>query len=467
MKWYFKVLRQYADFSGRARRKEYWMFVLFNAIFLFVASIIDIILAWMLDLWSPYTADYSTMRCYLTYSFAMMLPSLAVVIRRLHDIGKSGWWILISLIPLVGGIWLLVLMFRDSQKEDNRYGANPKISPCNPTAKARLRSLAITLTLAAIVGIINWMLTYFPFLFHGFGIMHNLFVIRFLIPSLLFLVIGILLFPHKSSGSMFITEVRQRAGIMMIIYAAIITIMPALRVIAASYPAVIYKISDWIHLILYLALLFFVIALYRSNRKTLRIASVFLMVMSGILIIWDIYFNSVNSYSFSLNWISNMNILLLLLPIYPVSLMLLAAVFMPRKTEDLEEVEQFGYSERSEQISFSKTSDGSEDLLSDNFALLHVYRQGAIKGFLISYNLHLGKEVVFRVKNKSKTTIKITNAGVQTLWAKTEVKKKLPINIQLGNEYYIRCSMKFGFFVGRPKLELVDNQTGKIEFERI
>jgi uncharacterized membrane protein YhaH (DUF805 family) len=117
--WYLKCLKQYADFSGRARRKEYWMFALFNMIFFIVAMILDNVLGLTVGE-LPYGAFY------FLYALAVLIPGLAVSVRRLHDVGKSGWMILISLIPIVGGIWLLVLMLTDSNLEENQFGANPK-----------------------------------------------------------------------------------------------------------------------------------------------------------------------------------------------------------------------------------------------------------------------------------------------------------------------------------------------------
>ena len=119
MNWYLKVLKQYADFSGRARRKEYWMFVLFNMIFAIVAMILDNVLGIAME-----EIGYGPL--YGLYVLAMLIPGLAVAVRRLHDVGKSGWMILISLIPLIGAIWLLVLMVTDSNHGENQYGQNPK-----------------------------------------------------------------------------------------------------------------------------------------------------------------------------------------------------------------------------------------------------------------------------------------------------------------------------------------------------
>jgi uncharacterized membrane protein YhaH (DUF805 family) len=112
LEWYLKVLRNYAGFQGRARRKEYWMFVLINVIVSVVLSILEAI------------ANLSNVLTGL-YSLAVLLPSLAVGVRRLHDTGRSGWWLLISLIPLIGAIILLVFMCQESQENENQYGPNP------------------------------------------------------------------------------------------------------------------------------------------------------------------------------------------------------------------------------------------------------------------------------------------------------------------------------------------------------
>jgi len=119
MNWYLKVLKQYADFSGRARRTEYWMFALFNVIFLIIAMLIDNVAGLTFGA-LPYGVFYSI------YALAVLIPGLAVAVRRLHDVGKSGWMILIAFIPVIGAIWLLVLTVTDSNPGENQYGANPK-----------------------------------------------------------------------------------------------------------------------------------------------------------------------------------------------------------------------------------------------------------------------------------------------------------------------------------------------------
>lgn len=101
-----------------------------------------------------------------------------------------------------------------------------------------------------------------------------------------------------------------------------------------------------------------------------------------------------------------------------------------------------------------------------DYALLHVYRYGGA-GALVSYDLHLGDSVICRVTNNSKKTIRIKKDGLNTIWAKTEVKQELPINIKIGNDYYIRCGITMGLMVGRPSIQLVDNMVGEVEYKSI
>lgn len=119
MNWYLKCWKQYADFSGRARRKEYWIFSLINYIIIFFLYILQIVMIES-TLWLIFPIIF------FLYAVVVFLPGLAVNIRRLHDIGKSGWWYLIYLIPIIGAIWLTVLMCLDSEPGENQWGENPK-----------------------------------------------------------------------------------------------------------------------------------------------------------------------------------------------------------------------------------------------------------------------------------------------------------------------------------------------------
>lgn len=116
MNYYIEVIKNYAVFTGRSRRAEYWMFILFNFLIAFILGIIDFVLEMQGILGG-------------LYMLALLIPGIAVAIRRLHDIDKSGWWILISLIPLIGSIVLLVFMVTDSTPGANQYGLNPKELP--------------------------------------------------------------------------------------------------------------------------------------------------------------------------------------------------------------------------------------------------------------------------------------------------------------------------------------------------
>lgn len=115
MNWYLKVLREYFNFDGRARRKEYWMFILFN-----------IIISWGLQGLSYALGSSGLYFLALIYGLLVMIPGLAVTVRRLHDAGYSGWYVLVLLIPIIGAIWLIVLTCLDSEDGVNKWGENPK-----------------------------------------------------------------------------------------------------------------------------------------------------------------------------------------------------------------------------------------------------------------------------------------------------------------------------------------------------
>ena len=124
MEWYLKVMRDnYANFSGRARRKEYWMFVLVQTIVMIGLMILDSVLGLDFEL-QGISLGYGYL--YLIGLIVHFIPSLAVLVRRLHDVGKSGWFYFIFLIPLIGVIWLLVLYCTEGQKQDNKWGPDPK-----------------------------------------------------------------------------------------------------------------------------------------------------------------------------------------------------------------------------------------------------------------------------------------------------------------------------------------------------
>ena len=129
MEWYLNVMRDnYTNFSGRARRKEYWMFTLVYIIILIGCTVLDNVLGtvFMMDAGPLGEISMGYGWAYTICGLIHFIPGLALAVRRLHDVGKSGWFYLIFLIPFIGGVWLLVLFCLEGKKEDNKYGSNPK-----------------------------------------------------------------------------------------------------------------------------------------------------------------------------------------------------------------------------------------------------------------------------------------------------------------------------------------------------
>lgn len=116
---FVKAFKRYVDFSGRARRREYWFFILFYLLISFVLGILDSIMG-------TFSQEAGMGFLGTLFALASFLPGLAVSVRRLHDTNRSGWWMLIGLVPLVGAIVLLVFFCQDS-KENNGFGQNPKL----------------------------------------------------------------------------------------------------------------------------------------------------------------------------------------------------------------------------------------------------------------------------------------------------------------------------------------------------
>lgn len=123
MNYYINSLKKYADFSGRARRMEFGMFMLINVIIAVILSVID--------------GALGTMFLGIIFNLAVMVPSIALSARRLHDMNWSGWWQLLFIIPLVGLVLGLIMLFKGPTEGDNRFGANPKnTSTTNPDPAA-------------------------------------------------------------------------------------------------------------------------------------------------------------------------------------------------------------------------------------------------------------------------------------------------------------------------------------------
>lgn len=121
MSWFLLALRKYATFGGRSRRSEYWYFVLFYLVILIALTVLDVLLG-------SFSQEHGIGWLSGVFSLAMLVPTLAVTSRRLHDTGRSGWWQLIAFVPVVGVIALIVFLARDSHPDVNDYGGNPKLS---------------------------------------------------------------------------------------------------------------------------------------------------------------------------------------------------------------------------------------------------------------------------------------------------------------------------------------------------
>ncbi len=119
MDWYLMALKKYAEFQGRAQRKEYWMFTLFNFLAMVLLGLVGALLG------GGGEGGLGDVLQGL-YGLGVLVPGIAVTVRRLHDIGKSGWWGLVALIPLIGSLILIYFAVKDSQPETNEYGPNPK-----------------------------------------------------------------------------------------------------------------------------------------------------------------------------------------------------------------------------------------------------------------------------------------------------------------------------------------------------
>ena len=203
MNWYLHVLKNYAVFRGRARRTEYWMYVLINMIFACVAVMLDNLLGIAIK-----NVGYGPI--YIVYVLAIIIPSLSVGVRRLHDIGKSGSMMFLSFIPVIGAIWLWVLFMTDSKPGENEYGPNPKENQADSSKVIDLTndSLIIFVAVWLLVSRLFWSLLhlinnqYYPA--KGFIFAHNLiwaiipvslaFAVKNKVMKITFIILGVIYF---------------------------------------------------------------------------------------------------------------------------------------------------------------------------------------------------------------------------------------------------------------------------------
>ncbi len=118
MNEFITCFKKYAVFKGRARRREYWMFYLFSIISAIIITVLDLFIGIKVG-------EYGILT--IIFGLILFIPTLSVAVRRLHDVDKSGWMMFISLIPIIGGIWLLILFVTSGTIGDNKYGSDPKM----------------------------------------------------------------------------------------------------------------------------------------------------------------------------------------------------------------------------------------------------------------------------------------------------------------------------------------------------
>jgi uncharacterized membrane protein YhaH (DUF805 family) len=121
MKYYLLAFKNYFSFSGRSNRSEYWYFILFHIIFAIAALVLDFAIS--------FNNGNPIAYVYIFYILVSFIPALAVTVRRLHDIDKSGWWMFVSFIPIVGSVWMIVLMASEGTIGHNKYGPDPNGNP--------------------------------------------------------------------------------------------------------------------------------------------------------------------------------------------------------------------------------------------------------------------------------------------------------------------------------------------------
>ncbi|MDR1156388.1 MAG: DUF805 domain-containing protein [Bacteroidales bacterium] len=308
MKWYLNVLRHYADFSGRARPKEFWMFVLFNIIFGLAFALIDVAVNELTD---RRTVGFV---CRTMYQAVVFLPLLAVMVRRLHDSGRSGWWLLpglflalrftcvpsvllarsrdntwmviLGFVYIASVIWMAVLMLQNSDQGDNRYGSDPKTVQPPYGEAARLRSAAVTLIVA--VAVLMFIRTRM-IIRDGVSVDVALNAVQVL-RWLLLLAIGIMLLPRMSDRPAFVHRARRRVVFPMIAIAVILLSLHVTMLIWwHNIPTAVYSVHGLAVLLFALSLLSQVVGQWRRTACTALAAASCLVIVLVIYLSYGDY----------------------------------------------------------------------------------------------------------------------------------------------------------------------------------
>ena len=312
--WFCKVLRHYADFSGRARMREYWYFTLFNIIFYFAWVI-------LIGIFSAFTnSNEESLKIALYgYFLMMMMPALAVSVRRLHDLGKSGWMILITLIPLVGSIWMLVLMLTEGEHGKNEYGHDPKTVHEPLGEKTKLKSAAITLTVAVSFYIFMQFFQAIAF-YVEYDVPFSFINLLNIVTNIVLLVAGIFLLSEQT-----IHDLREKGknALLLILVSVSISFLTTLYFLIQNFGWI--NIAWTINVLFCLSLGFFIASLLymRQNRQLASMAAVCVIVIAGIQILLHVHsilnFGGGES---AINFVRVFNFLL------PVAYIILAATYL-------------------------------------------------------------------------------------------------------------------------------------------
>ena len=333
MKWFIKALRHFADFSGRARRKEYWMFVLFNNIFALVwIVLLTILFALIKDYQSNYEIIIASNVAILIYSLIMMLPSASVVVRRLHDLGKSGWMILIGLIPFVGGVWLFVLMLMEGQKGENEYGPDSKTSPDVFDEQAKLRGSGISmitvssiLILVSIAQIIVFITNYVSFDFYYY---------LELIIKILILITGVFLIqekslyamPEKGKKTIILLLISSVTNILLVVYSMINNRMNIEWYTFVNILIILTSYCLFTSLVLLLLL--------HQNKELIRSVAILTIIFFGIYLLIKVFNGMSISNIIGPEWVVIINLLNMAYILLPIIYIVFASVFLSKKTLD-------------------------------------------------------------------------------------------------------------------------------------
>jgi len=289
MKWFLKSLKQYADFNGRASRTEFWVFMLFNILFALVWSFMLALAFLFLSEHSNHSIPRIIYIVSPSYFILLMLPTLAVAVRRLHDIGKSGWILLVGLIPVIGEIWLLALMLTKGQNKTNKYGLNPTTSEDTFDIYKKRKSAGVALMATASVVlffsiVFEWLV---PVLSgHTSSFTPTLFLLLNILSFasiIILLITGFIIWKGDA-----ISNIREkRKQVMILLFSAIfISLM-----LSIFYSMDNFTVNSVFHILFYLSIALFALSFLFSSqdRQYIRYTAMPVIFFSSVCLLSKIY----------------------------------------------------------------------------------------------------------------------------------------------------------------------------------